>query len=315
MSDIKARLAEHAYVASTLPTDWEPTWIIEGLWQTGGITMLHGAPRTGKSRLRRYLLACAMSGQAAFGCLKVGQRVAKPLVLLGEEILEAEGTYLYKLLEALGEPKLRERITVLSHEAALLINNPPEWYHFCDFVLQSGFDLVYFDPLINFHTVPENDNTEMGKLLRALRGLAQEVPIILNHHDAKLSQDTAGRSGGHRSRGGSVLPGYTINNIGVTRAKNSRVFTLDTEAKYVEDLDEIQLYGNPDGTFIINELSDERLLSSIMEHPGMTSTEIAKYVGKRREVVDDMLEALVKKGAIQVEVIKPSGKMVYVLEK
>lgn len=298
MSDFSAHLEEHAHIASTLPTDWEPTWIIEGLWQVGGITMMHGAQRTGKSRLRRYLLACAMSGKPAFGVLKIGQRIQKPLILIGEEIIEAESTYLFRMLEAMGAPELREQITIMDPDAGILINNPAHWLHFRRFVEERGFDLVFFDPLINFHEVPENDNTEMGKMLRQLRGLSQEVPTILNHHDAKLSQDTAGRSGGHRSRGGSVLPGYTINNIGVTRATNSRIFTLNTEAKYIEDLDELRLYGDPNGTFLLDEISDSRIVSTVREHPDKTATDLGKILGIRRKDLEAMLAELVKKGAI-----------------
>lgn len=87
-----------------------------------------------------------------------------------------------------------------------------------------GADILVIDPLISFHSLDENSNDQMRRLLDQVSILCEEVNVtpLLIHHHGKFSTDS-GAGGG---RGASAIGDWSPNTWELSFNKNSKQYTL-----------------------------------------------------------------------------------------
>jgi hypothetical protein len=182
----------------------------DGVLAQGEWLFVMGEPKAGKSILSLDL-ACALAADSdvepwcGFDVFAGGRRV---LYLVGEGGAESFFPRFLKRTSELTKDE-QNRIELWFPSPRLLsIDRSDEFARLRDFIVERGFDVVILDPLLHFHGLDENSNTEMrivaGRLLelKAATGCA----IIVVHHTRKATI-TSRKGSALEGRGASSLWG------------------------------------------------------------------------------------------------------------
>lgn len=193
-------------------------WIIaDGLLPIGGLLILAGQPKAGKSYTLNALCYAMVTATPALGAQRVlaGGRIAPVFTVdRPRRVLVFE--------QELGQLDYRSRWRSIvdnespTHKALILDNLFSRSMDFSLLLDQPGVDLiaaeieevkpdvVCFDPLAKFHASEENSATEMGRVMRSLSIIRARfgVSVVVLHHEAKPSEH---RQGGAAGRGSSVI--------------------------------------------------------------------------------------------------------------
>ena len=94
-------------------------------------------------------------------------------------------------------------------------------------VEQHRADVVIFDPMVELHTAPENDNALMRVVTAELRTLARElrIAVLLLHHAPKgtITPGDISALRGAGAIGGAVRFGYTVVRMNEDEAKECKI--------------------------------------------------------------------------------------------
>jgi hypothetical protein len=184
-------------------TSTPPGHIVEGgILVPGGITLIHGKPKTRKS-----FLAIQLGMHLAGGTPWLGFKIPQPKRVL---YVQAELTYhamrsrVYQMSARLMEGKNTSNLMV-TERFQKRIDNPDEYNSIKKMIEGVNVDVIIIDPLVYFHGSSENSNDEMGKVMSSFRSLVDETgtSLVLVHHDGKSFE----LSGGDASRGASAIFG------------------------------------------------------------------------------------------------------------
>jgi hypothetical protein len=171
----------------------EPEWLVEGLLAKSTLVILAGLPKMGrKTTLAQYISLCLARGEPLFGLPTKQCRVA---------VLNLEDGYqrILRRYRAFGIlPDDPAEIYVLAEDG--------EFYRAIERVKVFRPDVLIIDPLMEVELAMgvknENDATQMGGVMRALRSLTRNcdmLSILLHHFGTKND----------RARGSSTLQGST----------------------------------------------------------------------------------------------------------
>jgi len=115
-------------------------------------------------------------------------------------VLQSENSYYnqrrrIKALHKITEPPYTEAKPVLgyltlSDPFSVHINDSKDFLQLRNIVIKETPRILILDPLVNFHSVDENDNAAMGQVMKRLRSLINEfdISVILVHHTRKPGQ-------------------------------------------------------------------------------------------------------------------------------
>ncbi len=256
-----------------------PDWVIEGL-EPGDVGLLTAPGGVGKSMLCLSLAVAVASGQALFGQWQVG----------------APGDVLYLYSE--DSPRvMHRRFHALSQQLGGIPTPDIYWMHFkCvrnrppklmirgyQGLAQTQNDvihalittlqqyprprLVILDPMVKFHTLEENSNTEMNQFLDLLGWIGEAVgsAILVTHHTTKgKSADTGDLGAQEASRGAGAIVNEArwqaslkpigpkmIAELGLDEAQAWRYLTLSTPKRNSTGrLTDILLECGPEGILL-----------------------------------------------------------------
>jgi hypothetical protein len=287
----------------------EPDWLIEG-WLPAGLTILAGAPSTGKS-----FLAMDISLAVATGGMALGSKAPQLTAVL---YLGADSRF--KTLQ-------RRFIRICAGRA---IEWPANW--FLDerlFDLSDGkavarlsaqiqereIGLVVIDTLRRYTTVDENDSSQVAGVISILRELAQRtgVSILLVHHMRKP------RDGQEGSRLEDVMGSVAwaagvdcaLGAAAIESPDGDKVRTLRMlKARDVEELPakEYSIIDTESGGIIVGTADareaatargDARILAYVDEHPGCSVSELSEGIAGRKQTTVRAVQRLAGQGAIQ----------------
>ena len=191
-----------ALLAYTFPL--QPAIIGRGLLPQGGLLVLGGGPKIGKSLLLDNLCL-----QRAYGrpWLDFPTDPGTTLVVQSEVRAEAVQSRFRSMLAHEEEPFPPGRLHVQTRRG-ILLDTPEGLAQISAWIVETGASLVRVDPLARHMQGDENSNTAMGAVVRAVDTLIERhgVSVILVHHPSKPSKDDP-RKGGDRLRGGGSLFG------------------------------------------------------------------------------------------------------------
>ncbi|KKL72192.1 hypothetical protein LCGC14_2087380 [marine sediment metagenome] len=276
------------------PTE-EAKWVIEGLIQKGGVNFITGEPKTHKSFLRKFLVASALSGKTVFDQFDVREPPQRVLTLIIEDRIAWERRTMDCMFDSLGY--LLDPPIGVCKPFGFKLNNSTHIKQLIALVKREGYDFVTIDPLIEFHSADENNASEMSAVTVALHQLAQFATLLVVHHSAK-SQNRPGMAQGsvERSlRGSGVISGASSLTMELTRIGLSAAHKLRKSGKETESLDDIKLLLDINDTWcweLEGALTPERVRSYILGHPGLTTGDLARRLGKRKELVVEIVEEL-----------------------
>ena len=285
------------------PTE-EAKWVIEGLIQKGGVNFITGEPKTHKSFLRKFLVASALSGHTVFDQFEVREAPQKVLALIIEDRIAWERRTMDCMFDSLNY--LLDPPIGVCKPFGFKLNNSSHVKQLIALVKREGYDFITIDPLIEFHSADENNASEMSAVTVALHQIAQFATVLVVHHSAK-SQNKPGFAQGsvERSlRGSGVISGAASLTIELTRIGLSSAHKLRKSGKETESMDEIRLRLDIGDTWcweLEGILTAERVRSYILGHPGLTTSDLARRLGKRKEDVVEFVEELLDCDEIKKE--------------
>jgi hypothetical protein len=248
-----------------------PKHIVErGILVPGGITLLHGKPKTRKSFLAIQLGMNIASGTPFLG-FNISQK-KNVLIIQAELNFFAIKGRLQKMIlnKMMGGTHKNLAITDCLSEH---IDNDDQYAKLKSLILRERAEVVIIDPLVFFHGSSENSNDEMGTVMSRFRSLVVEtgISLVLVHHDGK-SFDL---KGGDAGRGASAIYGAvdTDISIGAEIAKKSQPACqlLNFSMRHSRTPDTLKIYfDNESLTFSRTHVASglAKLLQIVCDNPG-----------------------------------------------
>jgi RecA-family ATPase len=193
-----------------------------GLLNHGGILILGAPAKSYKSFMGNTLMTSLLVGRSLFGAVRKSssgrhepkdvfpisypQRVLLLEQEVGEEDLQAR---LLPILPTLSPAELKlfqENLYTHSCDFNMVFDKPEGRKYIGGLIKAAKPDILYLDPLIDFHTSNENDSQVMSMILHNITALRQEhnLSVIINHHIGHTRQDNP-RRGPDLLRGSSVI--------------------------------------------------------------------------------------------------------------
>lgn len=278
-------------------------WLLDGLIPCGGLVILGGKKKLGKSWL----------------CLQIAQAVAGGSETLGKKA--ASGKVVYICLED-GGRRLQDRLLKQGSRRGL----PIQWYTSFPKLDDGGLDelcrvmaakpaLLIIDTLAAAKTgkVDENSSGPMGDLGNALRVLAQQfgVAVAITHHHGKHSYGDPGDD----LRGSSALAAAADLNVGIYRMEDG--FRLRGEGRDIEPFDYAvtfdanaswawKLIG--DARAMASTEADQAVLFALANLGESTAGAVAVAIGKSEQKTRDRLNDLVTQKRVLIRMASSEGQ-------
>ena len=205
-------------------------WLIEKLWSAGGVGIVGGTPKTGKTWMSLEFAVSVASGAPALGRFAVAEP-APVVVFPPEDDPRAvrdrgAGIAKHKGLELEGLP------LHLITARALRLDEEGDRRGLCAMLERIKPKLVVLDPLVRLHGGDENHLGHIAQLLSFLRELQRDhgCAILLTHHVAKR-RGGKGAQLGQALRGSGELHAWGDSNVYLTRTEDGLVrMTLEHRA-------------------------------------------------------------------------------------
>ena len=186
------------------------TWLVQGLLKRGGVGLIGGEPKTGKTWALLELALAIASGTKAFGEFETG--TPRPTAYFFAEDLGPDVQHHLRAL-AVGRGMSPELAVANLHAEPrgrfIDIQRPED----LALIIAScrkipGLALLCLDPLRDIHGAEENASDGMRLVMRNLRVIGEllDCTVAVPHH---LNKGGEGKRGGQRMRGSSAIHGST----------------------------------------------------------------------------------------------------------
>ncbi len=280
----------------TLPHTYTEPWLLDHIWTRNGFNLLVGAPKSRKSTLRRYLTACTLAHAPAFGRFCCRDTVQRVLVVFGEGRVAAEGALQHRACDAFG---LTSRPISLVKPMPFHLENPNHFLELQALIAGDGYDLIVFDPLLYFHGQDENDALGMGRVCQALIALSEHAAVVVVHHTGKAQAGAPDRPVSHRGRGSSALGGAADTILELSRTGKS-THRLEFSTRGADEPDTLDLtYNGDSGLWTIgDDPLQAAIVTQLQANPGLTGSDLARALGRRKADVLERLKSLVGTGIL-----------------
>lgn len=193
-----------------------------GLLNRGSMLVIGGGPKSWKSVLACSMMCHLATAKPLFDISRVirereredifpipkAQTVLYLEQEIGEEDLQERFKAYLKHLPREAQILCRERIHIHSRDNTLRLDTAKGMEDLREVIARLQPQVVFFDPLVEFHSLDENSAADMMRVLHPLTDLMIELEFaaVVNHHSNKPG-DKNGRHGAELLRGSSVLHG------------------------------------------------------------------------------------------------------------
>jgi hypothetical protein len=183
-----------------------------------------------------------------------------------------EAYRLKKMVEGLGITNLPDRISFSDPTIRFDLGLKRDQARALNIVKEARADVVIYDPLTSLHSVNENDNVQVRKVLDTITEINRKTntTAIVIHHFGKPQE---GLTTAHRTRGASSIRDWADTLVAITRKKH--------ESRILRLLEFIKVRNGPDIKPILLE-RDEHFLHHITEEDMLCSPE------KVREILTEL---------------------------
>lgn len=269
-------------------------WTLDGMLPAGGLSLIAGKPKAGKSTLARCLAVAVARGEVFLN----RTAIKGPVLYLGLEEKRSEVRKHFEALGATGDEPIQVHIAPAPVQAILAAQRAIELYKPV---------LVIIDPLLKFARVKDaNDYAQVTAALEPVLTLAREsgAHLMLVYHAGKSAKADLIDS----ALGSTAFAGAVDTVLVYKRTEQYRI--LATIQRYGTDLPETVIEWDPERRSVA--LGDERSKAEIARaktdilaclKPGVRFTEpqICDVVEGRAEIKRPALRELFKEGKISRE--------------
>jgi RecA-family ATPase len=273
------------YLAMPRPAE---TFLIEPLLPQGGSMVIWADPKVGKSYMALQL-AIAVAGGQGGEWLGFPVKQTGPVAYLQLDTPSGLWVHRLKELERNGEPVSRIHFADRELWGTWPFNIANEQHRLQLRAAVRSLDpaLVIIDTLKESHQAPENDNTEMQRVITGLEAAIQPAALVLIHHGRKPSAEmpTTTLNG---SRGAGYLTGKMDTIIHITKRTCSIVGRAIEETSIkIERLD--------NGFWATVDQDLDRIIQSIVEDADMSDRAKAKRLSERINRSEEACRGLIRR--------------------
>jgi len=195
--------------------------IYKGLLITGGILIVSGAPKVGKSILAQNLALSLASGIDWF---KFNiQRPVRTLIIQAEVLDPFYEKRILMMAENAGF-KINMQNLIVATRSQFDITTDEGFAILRQTIIKHNPKVCIIDPLVNYHSFDENDNSRMAEMMGKIRELAEMTAFIVVHHSKKDSTESPVAN----VRGASAITGSVDSIIDFQKTKSGkRKITFD----------------------------------------------------------------------------------------
>ena len=199
-------------------------WVIPGLVPAGGLVVLAGSQKLGKSTLAMDATVAVAAGQPFLD----RPTLAGPTLYVLEEGAPAGIAARYRRIVARRGTPAHAHVLV---RAGIRVDEPRGWRRLRAEIERLHPVLVVFDPLVRLHRADENVAGEMSRVMEALQALTGlGCAVLLVHHVVK--HGTEAGAVGNAARGSGAIISATDGNLILAREGDH--LRLDTEMRDAE---------------------------------------------------------------------------------
>ncbi|MFZ5448166.1 MAG: AAA family ATPase [Thermodesulfobacteriota bacterium] len=261
--------------------------IDKGILPAGGGMLIAGESGEGKSLIRTELAIHLIMGWPLWG-LEI-PTARKILIIQFENTESTEQYRLKKMLYGLGITDFPADNLLFSDRTLRYdLGKTEDWTAALDLVKESNAEVIIWDPLTSLHSVNENDNVQMRKILDSITEINRKANVtsIVLHHFGKPVE---GMNNSHRTRGASSIRDWADTLITLNKKPH--------EHKILRKLDFVKVRNGPELKPILLE-RDECFLHHITEEDVMCSPEQVKAIltalGGQVDGQGKLLEAIIE---------------------
>lgn len=173
------------HVAAIDPRPPEAAWLVEPLWARGGVGIVGGAPKCGKTWLGCELALAVASGRPALGRFAVKQ--TGPVLFYGAEDDQPSLRARFDAIARARGARLDEARLFLLDVAELRLDRDDHVARLGSTIARLQPALVVLDPFVRLARIDENSAAEVSGVLGSLRAIQREhgSAVLLAHHMRK----------------------------------------------------------------------------------------------------------------------------------
>ncbi len=203
-----------------------------GIWPAATGVIIGGESGDGKSLLINQLSICLAMGWDFLG-LKV-PAVRRVAIFQAENTLKSERYRFRRMIMGMGISQMPPHIALYPMQERLDLDSPKDRKKIVEAINDHGAEVFFLDPLISFHNVPENDNTQMRRVLDSITEISRKTGAGcgLTHHFSKPGPNDNGGVE-HRFRGARAIKDWADTMVALTtkKAAGGKLFKQITFAK------------------------------------------------------------------------------------
>jgi hypothetical protein len=191
-------------------------WLVEGVIQVGGNGMIAAEPKTGKSLASLDLLLSLATGKPWLGC-RIPRRIRTAYISREDSPVltkvRVQALLRGKGLDAGEDPTGWLWINTREQLGDFDVDNDEQVVHMAEDLKERGVEFAIFDVLNRLHNRDENNNTEMGQVVKKLGQIGQAAGCSIGviHH---VSKEAGNGRFFTRIRGATSIHGWTEWSIG-----------------------------------------------------------------------------------------------------
>jgi KaiC/GvpD/RAD55 family RecA-like ATPase len=260
--------------------------IANGVLPKGGGLIVAGESGEGKSVLRSEAAVHLVMGWELWGMeIPTARRV---LIFQFENTEATEAYRLKKMLLGLEITDFPDNLFYSDPTIRLDLGKDKDRVKALEIIKESGAQVVIYDPLTSLHSVNENDNVQIRRILDNITEINRKAgtTAILIHHFGKPTENSITA---HRTRGASSIRDWADTLIAVTRKKH--------EHRILRLIEFIKVRNGPEPRPILLE-RDENFLHHITEEDMLCPPEKVKAIlealGGRVEGQEPLKQAIMK---------------------
>ncbi len=274
--------------------------IVAGLVPRGGLTVLAGAPKSGKTILALQLSLACIRGEEFLSYFET--RESRAIYLSGEGGLQLLKERL-EIMAGDGDADLEKLRFWWPGERRLSLQKKADRDLIINTCRENETDLLILDPLIRFHDLEENDTKDMALLMKCIAEIRAggQVAVLAVHHTRKGS----GGKSSAEARGSSVLAGEVDSFMNLENRRAAGDHILNFELRWDQEPEPMRLqlgrrtllFENLGPVTDGRQKMSEKTLYQLMEAAGPSSIEeLARIADVSLKTVRGYLNKLCDQG-------------------
>jgi hypothetical protein len=290
-------------------------WLVEGLWGTGSVGVIGGAPKCSKTWLGLDMALSVATGTACLGKYAVPEP-GPVLVYLAEDALPVVRERIAGMARHRGLDLAGVDIHVIT-APILRLDRGPDRTRLLETTQRLRPRMLLLDPLVRLHGIDENNAGEVARLLAYFRSLQRQLnlSVILVHHTRKNA--TGGVAAGQGLRGSSDIHAFGDSNLYLRRSQEHLVLSNEHRAApasapvYLElvatdaGTTHLEVFGEvPHGSTkltvgAMRRSLEEQVLDLLARGGALTRAKLRESLAVQNERLGAVLESLERAGRIR----------------